>query len=99
MGMNLQLPKSLTAIAQIKETRISIDQDQVLYLEKQKISFENLASAIKEKLIKSKDLPVIISADQKTPYGMVIQLLDSLRRVGCTNIIFEASKLANYDSK
>ena len=91
--MNITLPKASKEIAQAKPDaiNIAIDGQSRIYIN-QKELLNSQISTIKEALydITSdlKDAPIIISADEETPYQMVIRTMDAARQLGLVKITF-----------
>lgn len=89
-GVSVSLPKSMNPDADadiIKETSavIAITDKNEVYLGKDKLPNEDLASRLKEVLKeKFKDKPpdkqvVYVKADQGVPYGNVVSVIDAIR--------------------
>ena len=86
-GIEMQLPQS-TVQQDVPEENviISIDKDEVLYLDGEEI---DLASLGREALAKTAAHPegyILVKCDQGVRYKAVIDVLDELLLVGITNI-------------
>ena len=86
-GIEMQLPQS-TVQQDVPEENviISIDKDEVLYLDGEEIDIANLG---REALAKNAEKPegyILVKCDQGVRYKAVIDVLDELLLVGITNI-------------
>ncbi len=91
-GINLKLPSAETVTKDKKGIIISIDPNQIIYLDNIVIPFEMIQKTIYNLKTTSPTLQVIINADTKTPYDKVIAVLDQIRLGGCFDVILEAKK-------
>ena len=86
-GIEMRLPQSTVQQDMPKENIIiSIDKDEVLYLDGEEIDLANLG---REALAKTADHPegyILVKCDQGVRYKAVIDVLDELLVVGITNI-------------
>ena len=91
--LNITLPKASKEIAQAKPDAINVaidGQSRIFINEKELLNSQ--ISTIKEALydIASDlgDAPLIISADEETPYQVVIRTMDAARQLGLVRITF-----------
>jgi biopolymer transport protein ExbD len=99
--LNITLPKASKEIPQAKPDAINVaidSQSRIFINEKELLNSQ--ISTIKEALydIASdlKDAPIIISADEETPYQVVIRTMDAARQLGLAKITF-ATKIDEAD--
>ena len=59
-----------------------MDAGGQLYVNGTKTSFENLKQEITNALQENPSLQAMISADEKTPHGLVVNLIDAIRKNG-----------------
>lgn len=91
--LNITLPKASKEITQIRTDaiEIAIDGQSQIYVNSTALADAQI-STIKDALYNAaediEDIPVIISADQDTPYQMVIRTMDAARQLGLINITF-----------
>ena len=77
----IDLPKATTSLRQdSKFVNIFIDKSGLIYLNKQKISLDNIRAIISNLINESKNL-VVLHADKNVSHGIVIKVLDSLRSI------------------
>lgn len=88
-SINVQLPKAETAdtTETSKNLGFVLDADSKLYLDGNPINFEDIPAAIAEAQNKAAGAAVnaLISADKTTPHGMVVKLIDAVRKYGITD--------------
>ena len=87
-SINVNLPKADTGEAIVAKNLVFIiDRDSNLFLNGQPVKLSELSQKIA--LEQAKDLPgplqALIAADKDTPHGVVIGLIDTVRRNGVTN--------------
>lgn len=91
--VNITLPKASKEIAQAKPDAINvaIDGESRIFINKKEL-LNSQISTIKEALYDIsadlEDAPIIISADEETPYQMVIRIMDAARQLGLVKITF-----------
>jgi biopolymer transport protein ExbD len=88
-GISLNLPESSTTeAAEITPLSVTIINRDELYLNKDKIPFDHLESALvniyTEEQFKTQN--ITLEADESVPYGLIIEVLDILRKSGFQNI-------------
>jgi len=91
--VNITLPKASKEIAQAKPDAINvaIDAESRIFINKNELVNSQI-STIKEALYDIsadlEDAPIIISADEETPYQVVIRTMDAARQLGLVKITF-----------
>jgi biopolymer transport protein ExbD len=91
--VNITLPKASQEIAQAKPDAINvaIDAESRIFINKNEL-INSQISTIKEALydisVDLPEAPIIISADEETPYQMVIKIMDAARQLGLVRITF-----------
>ena len=89
-SINVQLPQAETGENQTKTKNLAfvLDSGQKLYLDGKEINFSEIGIHIartKANLSNSqKNLQALITADEKTPHGSVVKLIDTVRKNGIT---------------
>ena len=91
--VNITLPKASKEISQARPNAINVAidaQSRIFVNEKELLNSQ--ISTIKEALydiaVDLEDAPIIISADEETPYQIVIRTMDAARQLGLIKIIF-----------
>ena len=99
--VNITLPKASKEIAQAKPDAINvaIDAQSRIFVNDKEL-LNSRISTIKEALydiaVDLEDAPIIISADEETPYQIVIRTMDAARQLGLVKITF-ATRISEDD--
>jgi len=99
--VNITLPKASKEIAQAKPDAINvaIDAQSRIFINNKEL-LNSRISTIKEALydiaVDLEDAPIIISADEETPYQIVIRTMDAARQLGLVKITF-ATRISEDD--
>lgn len=84
-AIKVQLPKAKSAEESAKSPlQFTINKEGKLYWNQDELSWEQLSERLAGLGQKTPDETAIISADQTTPHGSVIRLMDALRSAGLT---------------
>ncbi len=82
-AIKVQLPKAKSGeTTQKSPLNFTITQDGTLMWDKERADWAALPARLKALGPSILDQPAIISADEKTPHGTVIKLMDTLRQAG-----------------
>ena len=81
-SIKVNLPKSSTAVSEKNKPQIiTVDSNEKIYFKSNEISLKNISSLI-QKNIKNIEEPIIIlSADVAVRHGLIINILDELRKI------------------
>jgi biopolymer transport protein TolR len=88
-GMEVQLPKSVSQnLPQKPEDPLilSITRGQVFYLNETPIPRRELADRLKLMLRNRRSKAVYLKADRNLPYGVVVETMDALNRIGVESL-------------
>jgi biopolymer transport protein TolR len=82
-GMDIKLPVSAsnTIKPEIRAV-LTIEKDQRLYLDKDQVSAIQLEGKLKLLKEEHADVSVYLRADREVPYGVVIQVMDGVKKAG-----------------
>lgn len=87
-GFKVDLPQATTAEIDRKDyLSITVDKDNRILLNKTEILLENLSDAVQAKAVKG--TKIFINGDKEADLGVVIQVLDTLRRDEIKEVYFE----------
>ncbi|MBT3354211.1 MAG: biopolymer transporter ExbD [Candidatus Scalindua sp.] len=87
-GFKVDLPQATTAEIDRKDyISITVDKDNRILLDKAEILLENLSDEVKAKAMKG--TKIFINGDKKADLGVVIDVLDTLRRDDIKEVYFE----------
>jgi biopolymer transport protein TolR len=86
-GMDINLPKSATnTIKPEMRTVLTIEKDQRLYLDKDPIGVAQLEQKLKNLKHEHSDVSLYLRADRDVPYGIVVQVMDGVKKAGIEKI-------------
>jgi len=82
-GMDIKLPVSAsnTIKPEIRAV-LTIEKDQRLYLDKDQVSAVQLERKLKLLKEEHADVSVYLRADRDVPYGVVVQVMDGVKKAG-----------------
>ena len=90
-GLPVILPTSSTAkIDKHLILSVTIRADGTIYVDKKKISPENLESALRQRTGDKKETGVLLFADRNLPYQKLFRVLDQIRMAGVSRISLQA---------
>ena len=88
--LSIKLPTSKTASAAKNPTEpmvLAITSEEKIILDDHPVkSVDELSSAIEEAQKKTPERPLAMKADQKVSFGFIVQVIDSLKKAGVTNL-------------
>jgi len=91
-GVNVKLPVSKIAETQKTENlSISIDENGLIYVDKQPVELENLANFISRNY-ENKNVSVLLFADKNVIYQKIFNVLDQIKLAGFSKISLQAKK-------
>ena len=81
-SIKVNLPKSSTAVRdQNKPQIITIDTNEKIYFNSNEISLKNISSLIRTNIENIEEPIVILRADTSVKHGLIVSLLDELRKI------------------
>ncbi|MBC8548413.1 MAG: biopolymer transporter ExbD [Candidatus Brocadiales bacterium] len=93
-GFKVDLPQATTAEIDRKDyISITVDKDNSILLDKAEILLENLSEEVKAKAVKG--TKIFINGDKEADLGVVINVLDTLRRDEIKEVYFETEPVEN----
>ena len=91
-GLNLTLPSAVATEAPKKTITISIDRQQRVYWNGNRISEAALATKIAKQIKQVPNQAIMLQADKATPYVRVVNVLDAIRQSGGQNVMLQAQR-------
>jgi len=87
-GIKLELPetKSVETVKQ-REFTLFVSKDGKIYLNKVEIDEKELEKKIKEVLPEMKDKAIILKADNTASHGVVVKIMDIIKRCGVKKLV------------
>ena len=90
-GIDIKLPKAATAKTQESlEMVVCITEKKQIFVGAKEVNIKELYAEIEEKYREDEDVVVIISGDRTITYDKLIEVLDTVRLAGVTNIALAA---------
>ena len=81
-SIKVNLPKSSTAVReQNKPQIITVDSNERIYFNSKEISLKNIYAIIRTNIENLEDPIVILRADTSVKHGLIVNLLDELRKI------------------
>ena len=82
-GIKVDLPQGKSKEAENQqELIVTMNKENKLFFNSYPIERHALVSSIQKALVQKEDSPVYIRADEKIPYGNVIEIVDELKQAG-----------------
>jgi len=89
-GINLDLPKAESSSPQQVDALILIiDRTHNIFFNKEPIKKTEFRDKLEKALKESENKTLVIQADQKTDYGVVVHFMDVARLAGVKNLMIE----------
>ena len=90
-GLPVLLPTSASAkIDKELIVSVTIKSDETIYVDKEKIGLNDLASLLKTKAETDKDVGILLFADRSLSYQKLFQVLDQIKNAGIHRISLQA---------
>ena len=81
-SIEVNLPKSSTAVREKNRPQIiTVDNNERIYFKSNEISLKNISALIRKNILNSEQPLVILRADNSVQHGLIINLLDELRKI------------------
>jgi biopolymer transport protein TolR len=82
-GIDIKLPQSAAnTIKPDERVVVSVTKDRKIYVDKDEVGDEQLESAMKRLHDRNPDVTIYLRADQGIPYGLVVHVMDAVKKVG-----------------
>ena len=92
-GLELTLPtSSSSAESSPQEITVGLSSDGRLFLEGEQIPESGLAADLRERLAAMDRKLVLLRADEETPHGTVVRIMDLAREAGATGLTIAARR-------
>ena len=96
-GFKVDLPQATTAEIDRKDyISITVDKDNRILLNEEEVLIENLSEEVKTKI--KKGVKIFINGDKEADLGVVINVLDTLRRDEIKEVYFETEPVESKAS-
>ncbi len=87
-GIPVRLPQAATGQAQSTEQflTVSVTKNGAFYLDRKRMSFEELCRRLKTLSQQNKELKVILNGDESASFGEVVKVLDEMSTLGMDHV-------------
>lgn len=87
-NIKLELPSTKYAsTSKLEEKVLTISQDGKLFFQNKPIERKDLIPVLKDAFSKQDDKTLIMKADKKVPYGVIIDVMDAAKGAGLRRIV------------
>ena len=81
-SIKVNLPKSSTSVREKNKPQIiTIDNNEKIYFNSNEISLKNISALIRKNIVNLEEPLVILRADTSVKHGLIVNLLDELRKI------------------
>ena len=81
-SIKVNLPKSSTAIREKNKPQIiTVDSNEKIYFKSNEITLKNITSLIQKNIESIEEPIIILSADISVKHGLIVNILDELRKI------------------
>jgi biopolymer transport protein ExbD len=92
-GIELKLPEAESSQSHTaQKIIIYVDKDENLFLNDDSVTIENLVESVESLISAQTDKSVVLHADQQVPHGIIINIMDRLRKQGIYKIVISTAK-------
>ena len=82
-GIDVDLPTSATNTLQSEERiLLTVNGRQKVFLERKEVNLNSLEALLAQRVSANPGIAVYLRADEKVPYGLIVQVMDIVRRAG-----------------
>lgn len=82
-GIDVDLPKSsVNTMKQEQRIMLIVDRFSNVYIDDRKVPMAGIESAIRQKGAEDADVTVYLKADRSVPYGTIVSVMDTVKRMG-----------------
>lgn len=87
-GISVTLPVASTGQPEDRATAktVTAAKDGGIFLDKEKVSIEELSVKFRALKSQDKDVKVLINGDEAADFGLVVKILDEVRKAGITKV-------------
>ena len=93
-GITINLPVASTSQPIDREVArtVTVTQSGDVFLDKERMSIEELSSRLKQLKSQNKDVTILINGDDAADFGIVVNILDEVRGLGITKVSIQTKK-------
>lgn len=99
-GLPVNLPEApAQSLVSQKPLVVSINRDRVIYLDDRPVTLDGLALALAPLTQGQKGQEVLLKSDREVPYGLVIQVMSTLKQAGVEKLGLVTAPTAAKEAK
>lgn len=92
-GIELKLPEAESSQSHTaQKVIIYVDKNESIFLNDDPVEIENVAEAVEKLISAQTDKSVVLHADKEVHHGIIIHIMDLLRKRGIYKIVVSTSK-------
>jgi biopolymer transport protein ExbD len=92
-GIKLNLPEAATSETHaVQKVVLYIDKEENIFLNDDPIDQQQVAEKVEQLISAQTDKSLVLKADDKVTHGLVIRIMDALRKKGIYKIIISTTK-------
>jgi biopolymer transport protein ExbD len=92
-AIKLNLPEASTSEAYaVQKVVLYIDQEENMFLNDKPVKEETVAESVEQLISAQTDKSLVLKADDKVTHGLVIRIMDALRKKGIYKIVVSTTK-------
>ena len=92
-GIELKLPEAESSQSHTaQKVIIYVDKDENLFLNDDSVTIDNLVKSVESLISAQTDKSVVLHADQQVSHGIIINIMDRLRKQGIYKIVISTAK-------
>jgi biopolymer transport protein TolR len=82
-GIDVNLPKSAVNTIQPEERIVlTVNEQQRIFLDREETNLNGLEKVLAHRAKANPEVAVYLRADEQVPYGIIVQIMDTIKRVG-----------------
>jgi biopolymer transport protein TolR len=99
-GLDVDLPRTSTnTIAPEERVVLTVTKRREILLDKDAVPMDRLASALETLKSRSPQIALYLRADRQVPYGVVVAVMDTVKRAGIERLGMVTEPAADIDHK
>jgi len=98
-AIGIQLPHSNTATVKDNGMLIQIMPDGGIQLDGLPVPLTGLSGMIQDRLTQKPDEPVVLQADEGTPYQVIVSVIDAIRSGGSQQLLLDTQRKPNAPTR
>jgi len=86
-GIDINLPRSATNTIQPEErVVITVEKNQQIFVDKDRVTVDRVEPLLETIKQRNPAITVYLRADREVPYGLIVQVMDAIKRVGINKL-------------